>query len=101
MSDVKNSEHLTLKYGTLKAWEFHSDKARALLKEYGELGASMGAMTQHDTPRQKEIICELIDAGDFETVYLDWDGKDISKDEAKRYVMEYGQQKTAPSTAQS
>lgn len=85
-------EELTLKWGTLKGWHFDktNERAMALLKEYHDLGASMGAMTQHDTPRQKEIICELIDAGNFETVYLDWDGKDVSKADAKKYVMEYG-----------
>jgi len=80
-------DHLTLKWGTLKSWSFHSEKAKALLKEYGELGWSMSAMSQKDTPRQKEILCELIDEGDFETVYLDWEGKEVSKEEAKEYVM--------------
>jgi hypothetical protein len=87
MSEQK--DYLTLKWGTLKSWSFHSDKAKKLLKEYGEIGSSVSAMLQHDTTRQKEIICELIDEGDFETVCLDWDGKDISKEEAKKYVMEY------------
>jgi len=80
-------EYLTLKWGTLKAWSFNSDKAKELLKEYGEIGRSMSAMMQKDTPRQKEIICELIDIGNFETVYLDWDGKDVSKEEAKKYII--------------
>mgnify|MGYP001213483123 CR=1 FL=1 len=89
MNELKN-ESLTLKWGTLKAWQLTSDKARELLKEYNEIGSSMSAMMQHDTPRQKEIICELIDIGNFDTVYLDWDGKDVSKEEAKEYVMSYG-----------
>jgi hypothetical protein len=83
-------DYLTLKWGTLKSWHFNSDRAAALFKEYSSLGSSSGAMSQRDTQRQKEIICELIDEGDFETVYLDWDGEDISKEEAKKYVMEYG-----------
>lgn len=84
-------EHLTLKWGTLKAWHFDesNEKAGALLKRYGEIGSSMSAMLQHDTPEQKQIICDLIDAGNFETVFLDWDNKDVSKDEAKAYVMNY------------
>jgi len=82
-------DHLTLKWGTLKAWRFHSEPARALLKEYFAEGASDGAMTQDDTPRQREIICELIDIGNFETVFLDWDGKDVSKEEAKQYVASF------------
>lgn len=86
--EIKNE--LTLKWGTLKSWRFDSEKGQQLLKEYGEIGSSLSAMTQKDTPRQKEIICELIDECDGDTIYLEWDGKDVSKDEAKKYVMEYG-----------
>lgn len=88
------SESLTLKWGTLKHWEFHSPEAHKLLTEYGEIGSCISAMAQRDTPRQKEIICELIDIGNFDNVYLDWDGKHVSKSEAKRYVLEYGKDKT-------
>jgi len=88
-TEAKN--YLTLKWGTLKSWDFtHSEKGQALLKEYNEIGSSFSAMAQRDTPRQKEIICELIDLCDGDTIYLDWDGKDVSKDEAKAYVMDYG-----------
>lgn len=50
----------------------------------------MSAMMQHDTPRQKEIICELIDDANFKKVCLDWGGIDVSKAKAKKYVMDYG-----------
>ncbi len=89
-------EHLTLKWGTLKSWNFNNPKAKILFKEYNEIGSSASAIMQHDTQRQKEIICELIDLGDFEKVYLDWDGKEVSKEEAKKYLMEYGSQPTNP-----
>lgn len=39
--------------------------------------------------RQIELICQMIDAVDCETIYLDWDGKHVSKDEAKKYVNDY------------
>lgn len=81
-------DYLVLKWGTLKAWEFHSEKAKKLLQEYEKIGSSMSAMIQEDTPRQKEIICELIDEGNFKRVFLDWDGKYISKEKAKEYVMD-------------
>ena len=83
-------EHLTLKWGTLKSWNFKSKKAEELLKEYSSIGSCESAIMQKDTQRQKNIICELIDLGDFEKVYLDWDGKYISKKEAKKYVLNYG-----------
>ena len=84
-------DSLSLKWGTLKSWEIHSETGRALLKRYHEIGSSLGAMTQRDTPEQKEIICQLIDGCSGE-IYLDWDGKYVSKEKAKEYVRDYGKQ---------
>ncbi len=85
-----SEEYLTLKWGSLKSWNFESEQARELLEKWSDIGVSMSAMCHHDTPEQKQIICDLIDAGDFDTVYLDWDDKEVSKDEAKEYIMDYG-----------
>lgn len=49
-------------------------------------------MAQKDTPRQKEIICKLIDLCDENTIYLEWLEKNVSKQEAKGYVMNYGKE---------
>lgn len=81
-------DYLLLKWGTLKQWNFHSDKAKELLRRYGELGMSPGAMTQKDTPEQKDIICQLIDECDG-VIQNDWEGNYYTKDEAKEYVREY------------
>ena len=90
---MENTNYLTLKWGTLKSWDFNnSEKGKELLKEYHEIGSSFSAMAQRDTPRQKEIICELIDLCDGDTIYLDWDDKEVLKDEAKQYVMTYGKE---------
>lgn len=92
----ENSTYLTLKWGTLKSWKFSGNEAAIkLFREYHEIGSSVSAMTQADTPRQKEIICELIDLCDGDTIYLDWDDKDVSKQEAKDYVMNYGKKQPA------
>lgn len=86
---VKKS-YITLKWGTLKSWNVEgNEKAIKLLREYLDIGASASAMTQKDTPRQKEIICQLIDVVPGE-VYLDWEGVYVSKEAAKKYVIEYG-----------
>lgn len=82
-------DYLTLKWGSLKAWNLSSDKAKKLLEEYFSEGVSMSAIAQHDNPRQKEIICELIDECKDERIFLDWDDKYITKKEAKKYVTEY------------
>ncbi len=84
------AERLTLKWGTLKGWRFESPAALALLTEYGEIGHTVSAALQRDSDRQKEIICELIDIGTFDTVYLSWDGKDVSKEEAKKWRCQFG-----------
>lgn len=83
------TDSLTLKWGTLKSWDMKSEKGIALLRKYHEIGSSASAMLQHDTPEQKDLICQMIDLCDGD-IYLDWDGKHVSKDEAKKYVMEYG-----------
>lgn len=83
---------LTLKWGTLKRWYFDKPEAIELMKEYIKIGSSASVIAQHDTPRQKEIICTLIDLTD-EDIYLDWDGIYVNKEKAKEYVNTYGNKK--------
>ena len=83
-------EYLLLKWGTLKGWSLVSDAAQAAGQAYFEAGPqSMSRMAQHDTAEQKAALCALIDAVDGEIVN-DWSGEHLSKEEAKKYVMEYG-----------
>lgn len=85
-----SKDHLSLKWGTLKAWNLTSERGQELLRKYHALGSSASAMCQHDTPEQKELICQMIDECDAPEIFLDWDGKYVSKDEAKKYVWSYG-----------
>jgi len=89
METETEQDYITLKWGTLKSWNVKSAEGKALLEKYGELGYSMSAMAQHDTPEQKEIICKLIDLMPGE-IYIDWNGEYVSKEAAKKYVLEYG-----------
>lgn len=91
MAKKKNNDYLLLKWGTLKGWCFeNSPEAFKLLKQYNKLGVSLGAMQQRDTPKQKELICKMIDAVNG-PVSNDWTGKTYRKRElAKKYVMDYG-----------
>lgn len=86
---MAEKDYITLKWGTFKSWNVTSAEGKALLEKYGELGYSMSAAMQHDTPEQKEIICKLIDLMPGE-IYLDWNGEYVSKEAAKKYVLEYG-----------
>ncbi len=85
---MEDQDYVTLKWGTLKSWRLTSEEGEKLLKEYYDIGSSYSAMAQKDTPKQKELICGMIDtvAGD---ICLDWDDKSVSKEEAKEYVMSY------------
>ncbi len=85
---MPEQDFLTIKWGTLKEWHLHSEKGRELVKKYFDIGSSLSAMCQKDSPEQKELICQMIDECNAENIYLDWDGVFVSKDEAKKYVME-------------
>lgn len=85
------TDHLTLKWGTLKSWRVTRDTpAWDALQRYSNGGMCMSAMMQRDTPEQKQALCDLIDAIDCETIGNDWEGTQMSKDEAKAYVLGYG-----------
>lgn len=84
------AERLTLKWGRVKGWDDLSERGLAIMKRYVDLGVSMSAMAQRDTPEQKQLICELIDSVDGE-IWNDWDGVAMTKDAAKAYVMNYGE----------
>lgn len=87
------ADSLLLKWGTLKGWDLESASAIEALNRLGELGPrSMSVAMQRDDDAQKAALCELIDAIDG-TIQNDWSGEFMTKDEAKAYVLEYGQAK--------
>lgn len=84
-----SEDYITLKWGTLKAWRLTNPALDPLIEEYNkEGGSNISAMAQRDTPRQKEIICEMIEIIG-KPVYNDWSGEEMTIEEAKKYVMEY------------
>lgn len=87
MSENKN--YLLLKWGTVKGWCLDGECFDLLKKYFGD-GQPMSAMTDRPDADRKAILCELIDKLDG-PITNDWTGKDMSKEEAKKYVMEYGQ----------
>lgn len=84
------ADSLLLKWGTVKGWNFNNTKCKAfeLLKIYLEKSPASCAMDRPDQDRKKQL-CEIIDNLDGE-IQNDWTGEMMSKDEAKKYVMEYG-----------
>lgn len=83
-----SGEYLLLKWGTLKGWNLEGEASVAAANRYMEAGVSMSAMAQRDTPEQKQALCDLIDVIDG-PITNDWSGEEMTKDEAKKYVLEY------------
>ena len=85
---------LTLKWGTIKCWADLSEDAVEALEKFVDLGVSYSAMKQRLTAEHKDALCELIDAVD-EPIYNDWSGEEMTREEAKSYVMGYGVKESA------
>ena len=81
---------LKLKWGNVKGWDGFEEgtPAWAALEKWHDSGPGISAM-ERTTSDQRELICGIIDAVDGE-IWNDWDGKAMSKDEAKAYVRDYG-----------
>jgi len=82
---------LTLKWGTVKGWNLETEEAVVALNKWASFGHNMSAACQHDTPEQKQALIEAIDHMD--EIYLDWEDKQVSREEAKNYVLNYGKNK--------
>lgn len=87
-----SEQYLLLKWGSWKAYNLEGNaKAKEAMDRYNADPVEFSDMTQHDTPEQKQALCEVIDAlPDDAKISSDWSGERFTKDEAKAYVMEYG-----------
>ena len=90
-------DFLILKWGRLKSCNLTSEKGRDLVNRYCAERAPLGALTGNDTPEMRDLICQMIDECNAATIHLalDPDGVNVTKDEAKRYVVEYGKRELA------
>ncbi len=79
---------LTLKWGTVKGWHAESEEAKAALQKWADFGVSISAITQHDTPEQQQALLDAIDH--FDEIWLDWEGIQVTQEQAKEYVRNYG-----------
>lgn len=86
------TETLYLKWGTVKGWEDLSNAGAEALQKWEALGVSMSAMMQQKTDAHREALCHAIDviAGNGGVIWNEWNGEEMTADEAKEYVMEYG-----------
>ncbi len=82
------AESLLLKWGTVKGWDNLSEKSQEILGRYFSDGVPMSCAADHPDEARRAVLCELIEQLDGE-IENDWNGKSMSKDEAKKYVLEY------------
>lgn len=82
------SEHLLLKWGTVKGWNSLTDRSVEIMKRVFADGVSMSCALDHPDQDRRLILCELIDQLDGD-IQNDWTGEPMSKNEAKKYVMDY------------
>lgn len=82
---------LLLKWGTVKGWSGFKKGSECfdLLDKYFEDGVSMSCAMDKPDEARKLILCELIDKFDG-VIHNDWDGVDMTKEQAKKYIMEFG-----------
>lgn len=83
-------EHLELKWGNLKGWSIQTEASASAFNAYVGAGpnaaASMAMVRLNEA--EKLALCGLIDAIDG-PIQNDWSGETMTKDEAKKYVLEY------------
>ena len=83
-----SGEHLTLKWGNLKGWGGLNSAAIEAGQRF--LDATGLSAMQWLNEGQKGLLCAMIDAlGDDAIITQDWTGETMTKDEAKKYVLEY------------
>jgi hypothetical protein len=82
------SEHLLLKWGTIKGWDNLTERSVEIMKRFFADGMCMSAAMDKPGEERRAILCELIDQLDGE-IQNDWTGEKMTKDEAKKYVREY------------
>jgi hypothetical protein len=87
MSD-REGDYVELKWGTIKGYRIEDPETFKLMEAFYKEGVSLSAAADRPDESRREILCQIIDRID-KPVYLQWDGKYVSVDEAKKYVREY------------
>jgi len=82
------AERLLLKWGTVKGWDSLTDKSVELINRFFAGGVSMSCIADDPDQERRIILCELIDQLNGE-IHNDWSGEMMSKEEAKKYIMDY------------
>lgn len=91
MNEEREKAYLLLKFGTVKGWNIPDSRPDALeaLQKWADHGYYMSVFAQKDneTPEQQQALVEALDY--FDEIELDWDGKKVTPEEAKQYILYY------------
>jgi len=89
---MSSENSLDLKWGTLKGWKLEDADCIAAMERLLETPRCMSVALQQDTDEQKQLLCEVIDrvADIGGEIWNDWSGQQMTADEARNYVMNYG-----------
>jgi len=94
MTEIEQGpDELTLKWGTLKAWQMKSQAGQEALKRFFDAGdVTASAMMHRNSDGQIDAICDMIDAtaASGGEIWNDWVGVAMTPEDAKKYVREYG-----------
>ena len=80
-------DSITLKWGVIKNWSIESDEAMEALQKYADHGINYSSALQKVSPKQLDALLEVIDVVD--EIWLEYEGKKVSKKKAKEYVINY------------
>ena len=88
---MSETEFIKLKWGTIKSWRLNENgPAFQKLKEFFEFGVPPSAALDRPNKDKRKLLAEIIDLVDG-PVFDDWNGGEFpSKEEAKKYVLYYG-----------
>ncbi len=76
---------LILKWGTVKGWDLETEDAIVAMLKWASYGMHSSVIMHRDTPEQRQALLDAIDYMD--EIVLDWDERRLTKEEAKRYIM--------------
>ncbi len=89
-----SEKYLLLKWGTVKAWQNFDKQDQEMLQKYFDSLENKSISCALDMPNKnsKKLLCDLIKSFNGE-IWNDWEGKQMSNNEACEYVMNYGIEK--------
>lgn len=81
--------YIILKWGTLKGWGYLNSEQANALQKWHDLGCSAIAMMPFTDAGHNQALCDAIDLFEDGQITNDWTGEKMTREQAKKYIMEY------------